>query len=143
MSGLNTAPDRMVSPVSEPRRVEEHRPAKRVQNRPKELSSISKKSLFILTLAIGATLYLCIDYLMLQNQVSKMEKEIVSMESTLNTMKKENDAAYEQINTVYDLDYVYDIAVNELGMVYPNNNEVITYDKTDESYVRQYKDIPD
>ena len=43
---------------------------------------------------------------------------------------------------VYDLDYVYSIAVNELGMVYPNNNEVITFEAADDSYVRQYADIP-
>ena len=79
---------------------------------------------------------------MLQHQVSKMEKEIVSMERTLSTMMNENDAAYEQIKMAYDLDYVYNIAVNELGMVYPNNNEVITFERTDESYVRQYADIP-
>lgn len=71
-----------------------------------------------------------------------MEKDIVSMEQNLAAIRNENDAAYEQINTVYDLDYVYNIAVNELGMVYPNNNEVILFEKADESFVRQYADIP-
>jgi len=65
------------------------------------------------------------------------------MERTLSSKKNVNDAGYEQIDMVYDLDYVYNIAVNELGMVYPNNNEVITFDKATESYVRQYGDIPD
>lgn len=44
---------------------------------------------------------------------------------------------------VYDLDYVYRVAVEELGMVYPNNNQIITFEKVEESYVRQYADIPD
>ena len=72
-----------------------------------------------------------------------MERDIISMERNLTAMKNENDAAYEQIEKVYDLDYVYNIAVNELGMVYPNNNEIITFKKADENYVRQYADIPD
>lgn len=117
-------------------------PARQLQRQPRYMSGINKASLFILSMAIAATLYFCIELLMLQQQVNNMEKDIVSMERTLSTMRNENDAAYEQINTVYDLDYVYDIAINELGMVYPNNNEVITYESTDESYVRQYADIP-
>lgn len=143
MPNINTAPKRQVRPIPEPRRRVEKQPERRVRSRPRELSGISKASLFVLTLAIGATLYFCIEFLMLQHQVSNMEKDIISKERTLATMKNENDAAYEQINMVYDLDYVYSIAVNELGMVYPNNNEIITFEKTEESYVRQYADIPD
>ncbi|CRZ34651.1 septum formation initiator [Herbinix hemicellulosilytica] len=131
------------APVTEPKIREHARPERQVRTQPKGLSGISKASLFVLTLAIGATLYFCIEFLMLQNEVSRLEKDIITMEKTLATMKNENDAAYEQINMVYDLDYVYNVAVNELGMVYPNNNEVITYKKAEESYIRQYADIPD
>jgi hypothetical protein len=72
-----------------------------------------------------------------------MDKTIVSMEKELTMKTNENDAAYEAVNTTYDLDYVYKVAVDELGMVYPNNNKVITYQSGDEDYVRQYEDIPD
>lgn len=126
-----------------PEREKRQAPKPQVRSNPRVLTGISKKSLFVLTIAIAATLYCCIEFIMLQNEVSKMESDIVTMEKTLNTMRNENNAGYEQINMVYNLDYVYDIAVNELGMVYPNNNEVITFDKTTESYVRQYADIPD
>ncbi|HHT58029.1 cell division protein FtsL [Herbinix luporum] len=143
MGNYNAVPDRQTRPIPEPQRRVETRPQKQVRRQPRELSGISKTSLFILILAIGATLYFCIEFLMLQNQVSKMERDIISMERNLTAMKNENDAAYEQIEKVYDLDYVYNIAVNELGMVYPNNNEIITFKKADENYVRQYADIPD
>lgn len=140
---FNTAPDRQIRPVPEPKRRVDTVPERGVRSQPRRLSGISKASLFVLTLAIGATLYFCIEFLMLQHQVSKMEKDIISLERSLATIRNENDAAYEQINMVYDLDYVYSIAVNELGMVYPNNNEIITFKKTEESYVRQYADIPE
>ena len=117
-------------------------PGRQTYKNPRHMSGIGLASLFILTIAIASTLYFCIELLMLQQQVSKMEKDIVSMERNLNTMRNENDASYEQINMVYDLDYVYSTAVNELGMVYPNNNEVIIFEGADESYVRQYADIP-
>lgn len=135
------APERHIRDIPRPeRRITE--PGRQIYRQPRYMTSISKSTLLVLTLAIAATLYFCIEFLMLQHQVSKMEKEIVSMERTLSTMMNENDAAYEQIKMAYDLDYVYNIAVNELGMVYPNNNEVITFERTDESYVRQYADIP-
>ena len=38
---------------------------------------------------------------------------------------------------------IYQIAVEELGMVYPDKNLVITYESSDGSYLRQYRDIPD
>ena len=47
-----------------------------------------------------------------------------------------------RINTSLDLDYVYRVATEELGMVYPNKNQVILYNKTESEYVRQYEDIP-
>lgn len=119
------------------------KPERQVRSNPRELTGMSKASLFVLTIAIAATLYCCIEFIMLQNDVSKMKSDIITMEKTLTTKRNENDARYEQINMVYDLDYVYDIAVNDLGMVYPNNNEIITFDKASESYVRQYADIPD
>lgn len=141
MHNFNTA--YKVKPAERPHIQEQSRPERHVKTHPKRLSGISKASFFVLTLAIGATLYFCIEFLMLQNEVSKIEKDIKTMEKNLVTLKNENDAAYEQINMVYDLDYVYNVAVSELGMVYPNKNEVITYKKADESYTRQYADIPD
>ena len=41
-----------------------------------------------------------------------------------------------------DLDHVYKVATEELGMVYANKNQILLYDKTESEYVRQYEDIP-
>ena len=46
------------------------------------------------------------------------------------------------INTSLNLDEVYRIATEELGMVYPSKDQVILYNKTESEYVRQYEDIP-
>lgn len=118
-----------------------HKPRQRRNT--KELQSLSLGSLFMLTIAVVATLYICVDYLKLQYNVNHMEKTIVSLEHTLSDMKDVNKATYDQINLVYDLDYVYRVAVEEYGMVYPNNNRVITYIGNSSGYVRQYRDIPE
>lgn len=131
-----------------PEREREHEqheiPSRRRQEQvsPKTLSGINLASLMVLCVAIIATLYMCVEYLKLQSDVSQMNNQIVTMENKLSEMTKANVAAYEAINKKYDLDYVYKVAVNDLGMVYPNENKVITYKKGKADYVRQYKDIP-
>lgn len=42
-----------------------------------------------------------------------------------------------------DLEYIYQMAVGVLGMVYPNNNEVVYYENGATGYYRQYQDIPE
>ena len=66
-----------------------------------------------------------------------MEKEIASV-------SKENDAAAAVLeNEITDMEYIYQMAVGVLGMVYPNNNEVVYYEQQDKGYFRQYQDIPE
>ena len=135
---LNVVPDidrkERVREVPVPRR-QEHR-------QPKAMSGINFASLVVLTIAIAATVSMCVNYIMLQTKVSQMEKSIVTLEKELTSLTKENDAKYEAIHTAYDLDYVYQVAVGELGMVYPKDNKVITYEPGNMDYVRQYEDIP-
>ena len=67
---------------------------------------------------------------------------IKSLETTLDNLRTENDALERSIDTSIDLNYVYNVAVNELGMVRIGQGNIIQYDKTESEYVRQYEDIP-
>lgn len=135
---LNAVPQRQRE--QEQHEIPSHR--RQEQVRPKTLSGINLASLLVLCIAIIATLYMCVEYLKLQNNVSQMDSKIITMENRLTDMTKANVAAYETINKKYNLDYVYKVAVKDLGMVYPNKNKVITYKRGKADYVRQYKDIP-
>ena len=44
--------------------------------------------------------------------------------------------------TYVDLKHIYEVATGELGMVYPSDDQILYYDKTESGYVRQYEDIP-
>jgi cell division protein FtsL len=135
----NNAPD--IQREREPYEIPSHKP--RQHTNPKALQGLSLGSLLILSAAIVATLYICVEYLKLQSDVNHMEKTIISMEKSLSELADTNDASYDQINMAYDLDYVYRVAVEEYGMVYPNKNDVITYKKSNDNFVRQYRDIPE
>lgn len=126
-------PQRQQKPQRQPQR-QHHR-------QPRGMHGITFASLLVLAAASIATVYVCIEYLKLQYEVNTMEKNIISMEKQLVALTNENDATYEAINTAYDLDYIYRVAVEELGMVYPRDNKVITYKSNGIDYVRQYEDM--
>ena len=67
---------------------------------------------------------------------------IEDLELKLENLKSENDALQTRIDTYVDLDHVYKVATEELGMVYANKDQILLYDKTESEYVRQYEDIP-
>lgn len=133
---LNVVPDHKEEQYEVPS------PRRQDNRHTKSLSSINITSLLILTVAIAATLFLCVDYIKVQSDINHMEKTIASKQEELITLTKNNDAAYETVNTTYDLKHIYQIAVEEYGMVYPGNDAVITYQGSDNDYVRQYEDIP-
>lgn len=68
---------------------------------------------------------------------------VVELQNQLNSIKAENNSHEAEINASIDYNAIYDTAVNELGMVYPNRSQVINYDSKESEYVKQYKDIAD
>lgn len=101
-------------------------------------------SAFFLMCAIVATVWVCFNYLKVQSDVVQLNKSISSLETQISGLEKENNALEAVLeNEKYDLETVYQMAVGVLGMVYPNNNEVIYYNSEPEEYFRQYQDIPE
>ena len=95
----------------------------------------------MLFLALTAVIYIIYNYLYLTASIDTHKDNIVSLETRLEQLKNENDALEQSIDTSVDLNYVYDVAINELGMVHAGENNTIRYDKTESGYVRQYESI--
>jgi len=96
----------------------------------------------MLTLAAICALYICVDYLHVQSAITGQIHNIEVLEREIASLQSENNALETRINTSVDLDNVYRVATEELGMVYANRKQVILYDRTESEYVRQYEDIP-
>ena len=84
-------------------------------------------------------LELSVDY---RASAAALRERTALLEQQLEQLRSENDALQTRINTDMDLDHIYKVATEELGMVYANRNQVLLYDKTESEYVRQYEDIP-
>lgn len=96
-----------------------------------------------LTIAAFCALSICVNYLHVQSSIMGRIHHIEQLEQEIEQLRSNNDALQTRINTEIDLDHVYKVATEELGMVYANKDQVILYDKTESEYVRQYEDIPE
>lgn len=115
----------------------------RQRRKPKVGHGIDFISMVLLVSAMIATLFVCIEYLQVQSDIVQLNKAVNATENQISAANKENNALEAVINAAAsDLEYIYQVAVGTLGMVYPNNNEVVYYEQNEEGYFRQYQDIP-
>lgn len=91
------------------------------------------------TVVVGLVL---IGYVRLQSDITNRINHIAKMERELNDLKLSNDEMYTKIMSDVDLEEIKKIAINELGMKYAKEGQVITYSGEGSDYVRQYKNIP-
>lgn len=99
---------------------------------------------YVLFLAIATviTLVVCIGYLRLQSDITNRISNIASLESELSDIKSQNDEEYNRVMTSVDLEYIKKVAIEDLGMVYAGEEQVVLYSSKDSDYVRQYEDLP-
>ncbi|MBR6270983.1 MAG: septum formation initiator family protein [Lachnospiraceae bacterium] len=81
-------------------------------------------------------------YIKTQYDLTSVQNRIETLEVELNTLRAKNDAAEIRLNKSIDLDEIYRVATEELGMVYPSGEQVVYYSRSDGGYVRQYEDVP-
>ena len=96
-------------------------------------------TLLVVTLLFG---YLCFSYLKVQASINASMNRIANLEEQITKVRSENAVRENRLSAQMDLEEVYRIAVEELGMTYPQDNEVVTYSEQMREYVRQYEDIP-
>lgn len=84
-----------------------------------------------------------IGYIGLQSDITSRVKNIARLESTLNTLKLKNDEEYNRIESSENLEEIKRIAIQELGMKYAEEGQVITFSGEGSDYIRQVADIPE
>lgn len=98
--------------------------------------------LFLVTAMVSAGMILT-GYLKLQADITNSMKHIASLESELNNLKMDNDENYSRITSNINLEEVRRIAIQELGMQYAEEGQIIVFNGEDGDYVRQTGEIPD
>ena len=119
---------------SVPERREERKPRTRSAVRQKRARALQMNLSYVvfLTAAAVITVMVCINY----------QKKVTSLNTQLSEMKLENDALYNSIVSSVDLEHVKEVAINELGMSYPSEDQIYTYQPSESDYVKQFQDVP-
>jgi cell division protein FtsL len=99
---------------------------------------------YVVFLSICVTILACMAamYIHVQSQMTTRMKSVASLQSQLIDLQATNDARYKSLTSSVDLNHVKDVAINELGMRYPKENQVIYYSVDNTNYMDQYEDIP-
>ena len=96
-----------------------------------------------LSVCVGLVAISSVSLIRMQSQFTQRKERIANLESQITDLKATNDAKYKDIITNVNLDYIKDAAVNELGMSYAAENQLIYYSVDNDNFMDQYSDIPE
>lgn len=99
-------------------------------------------ALTITMIALVIVSFSLIHYLDLQAQVAGKADEIGKLEEQYVALKSQNDLREAELNGNIDYEQILSIAVNELGMVYANKDQIIVYNSVKPEVVKQLDNIP-
>ncbi len=104
---------------------------------------MSRAYVLFLGVCVGISAFATFKYIQLQSKVANTTKNISVVESQITDLKADNDAREKNLNVSVDLNYVKDVAMNELGMSYATEEQVVYYSIDKSNYIEQYSDIPE
>ena len=124
------------------------------QSPKKKLSNTARKNrekaehmsagyVLFLSLALVATGCILVGYIKLQSDITNSIKNIARLETQLNDLRLANDEEYNRITSRVDLEEVRRIAIQELGMQYAKEGQIVTFESENNDYVKQIAAIPE
>ena len=93
-------------------------------------------AVMIMIASLGVMVYL-------QGKVDDRERNIRSLQYNLQEIKTDNAAYADSLESKYSLDKIYEVATKDLGMVYSQKGQIVYYEKANEDYVKQLRDVPE
>lgn len=95
-----------------------------------------------LSVCAAMTVMICVHYLKLHAQYTYLQKQSSALQLQLSNLKMENDTVYNEIVSGVDLQKIKKKAIDDLGMTYPKQSQIVTYETPGSDYVKQYSEIP-
>lgn len=116
---------------------------KRIAKRKKEIA-IRRHRLGMIYLSIVVFLAcgVLVGYVHLQTDNTARMKHVAELETQIANLKADNSATQSRIETTANLNVVRGIAMQELGMVYANSDQIVYYDMDTNDSMNQYQSIP-
>ncbi|MBQ3105146.1 MAG: cell division protein FtsL [Lachnospiraceae bacterium] len=127
-------------------------PSRVLQEPPKKLSHRTRKNrdkalymnlgyVLFLVVALAVAGMILLGYIRIESEITLSVRNISSLESELNNLKLSNDEAYHRIVSSIDLEEIKRVAIEELGMRYAGEGQIINVTGEGSDYMRQLSDI--
>ena len=123
--------------------VPKKRVSAQVRRNRRQATHMNGRYVVFLSIAAVVVLAVCSMYLQLQTEVGQHSREIAAMQKQLANQKEENTTRYNALMDRMNLNEIREKAVEELGMVYASNGQIIAYQSPTNDYVKQYEAIPE
>ncbi len=131
---------------AQPSRKIPERPIKKVSNSVRKNRERAKHMnaayVLFLSAALMAAGIILVYYIGLQSDITNSARNIASLERQLNDLKVANEENYSRINSSVDLEEIRRIAIQELGMQYAKEGQIISFTSENSDYVKQMAKIP-
>ena len=95
-----------------------------------------------MVVAIVIAVALCCYLLKLTSEVKSEKESVATLKSQVAAQLDENTGYSAGLDSMTDLDEIYNIATTKLGMVYSQPGQTLYYSQNSDDYVVQYKDVP-
>ena len=103
--------------------------------------SINPVYTMVLVSLVFLMLLICVMMLKAQFTVADTSEQIIRLKQELTVVRRENAHLESMINEELDLVEIKRIAMEEYGMVYPTDGDVVAINAVDSSYTVQYAPI--
>lgn len=123
-------------PLEEPKR----QPGHEVRKNRDKARHMSAGYVLFLAAALCAAAFILVNYIQLQAELTNRTKSVAKKESQLNSLRIANDEEHNRITNSVNLEDIKRIAIGELGMVYAEEGQIITYTSESYDYMREVVD---
>lgn len=124
----------------------ERQPKKKISNTARKnrerAKHMSAGYVMFLCMALVVTGITLVNYIGLQSDITNSVKHISTLEKQLNDLKLANDEDYSRITSSVNLEEIKRIAIQELGMQYAEEGQIVSFSSQSNDYVKQMADIP-
>jgi cell division protein FtsL len=127
----------------EQERKEEQQRKRRMQQRRHARMMRQQRLMAMFTaVTVLAACGLFVGYVNLTNSITTHMDNISQLQEEISDLKADNSATASRIATAANLSDVKNAAINQLGMVYANADQIVYYDMESADYMSQYQNIP-
>ncbi len=131
------------SPQRAPQRRENPKVNKKISAKADRALAFDMKYTMFVMASILIVICACVFMLHMESAINERKSNINALENELETIEDDNAALKLSLESMYSLDEIYDVATNELGMVYARKGQIVYYESANEDYVKQFQDIPE